>query len=469
MLTDLKWLENGCRFPPEAEKERIETYKLHEQLFLSRHDEAWAEEFRRMARRIRISDTKVDTVFNYHVCGEAPTIETEGNTDDLQYVLDRTDFASKLYEAVIDVTRYGNGVTKNVGKSISVTNPMYWFPIVRDDDLKRIEKHVIAYPIKPDKDGNFQRLYVEIHEVGIIRTREYKLGQLEKKDSYFLGVIGGADGQERIQNTGINDFAVQVLTNTTHSGSIYGLDDYTIINSIVRTIMWRMHRADRVLDKHSEPSMTGPTSALERDERTGLWLIKAGNYFRRDSKDDPELSYVTWNGNLDANFKEIELLFNQLYILTEMGQAFAEGNGDGGAASGRALRLRMTSPLIKAKRLANTNTAPVKRLICSLAAANGIALDYDTVKITWKDGLPDDEAETISMLRDATNNKAVMSQYTALKRMGLSDGDVEAEMEQMQEEAAANTPLALTVIDSAMEDEADGADEQGNAKPDSAV
>lgn len=479
MLTDLSWLEQGQQFPPASERERIEKYKLHEQLFLSLHNEAWAQEFRQMARRLRVSDSKVDTIFNYHqllskkiadfICGEAPTIETEGDTDSLQYTLDQESFASKLYEAMIDVTRYGNGIMKNVGQGVSVANPMWWYPIVAPDDLKRITQHVIAYPIEPNQDGFYQKLYVEIHEAGIVRTRIYKIGQMAKKDSYFIGTIGAMGGEEKISDTGLKDYAVQVLTNTTHSGSIYGLDDYTAINTIVRAIMWRIHRADRILDKHSEPSMTGPTSAVERDAETGFWIIRAGNYFRRDSKDDPELSYVTWDGNLDANFKEIEMLFNQLYILTEMGQAFAEGQGDGGAASGRALRLRMTSPLVKAKRIANTNTAPVKRLICSLAAANGIAVDYDTLNITWKDGLPDDEAETVSMLREATNNKAIMSQYTALKRMGLSDEDVEAELEQMREEAATNTPPALSVIDGAMETDDEQETEPGDAESDTAL
>lgn len=479
MLTDLSWLEQGQPFPPVSEKERIEKYKLHEQLFLSYHNDAWMPEFHQMARRLRVSESKIDTIFNYHqllskkiadfVCGEAPTIETEGDTDSLQHTLDKENFASKLYEAVIDVTRYGNGIMKNVDKSISVANPMWWYPIVAPDDLKRITSHVIAYPIEPNQDGYYQRLYVEIHEIGTVRTRIYKIGQMAQKDSYFVGTIGEIEGEEHAELTGLDDYAVQVLSNTTHSGSIYGLDDYTAINTIVRTIMWRIHRANRILDKHSEPSMTGPTSALERDEETGLWLIKAGNYFKRDSKDDPELSYVTWDGNLDANFKEIELLFNQLYILTEMGQAFAEGAGDGGAASGRALRLRMTSPLVKAKRIANTNTAPVKRIICSLAEANGITIEYDTLNITWNDGLPDDEAETISMLREATNSKAIMSQYTALKRMGLSDEDVEAELEQMREESAANTPPALSIIDGAMEAEDEQETEPGDAESDTAL
>ena len=42
-----------------------------------------------------------------------------------------------------------------------------------------------------------------------------------------------------------------------------------------------------------------------------------------------------------------------------------------------------------------------------------------------------------------------MSQYSALKRMGLSDKEVNAEIEQIAEEQSAIQPLTLGVIDNA--------------------
>ena len=84
-----------------------------------------------------------------------------------------------------------------------------------------------------------------------------------------------------------------------------------------------------------------------------------GKYFKRDSNDDPDTKYITWDGNLDSAYKEIDTLLTQLYTLSEMGQAFMEGGGGGNASSGTALKLRMVSPRIKAARLKSINTATV--------------------------------------------------------------------------------------------------------------
>lgn len=40
-----------------------------------------------------------------------------------------------------------------------------------------------------------------------------------------------------------------------------------------------------------------------------------------------------------------------------------------------------------------------------------------------------------------------MSQYSAMKRFGLSDDDVEAELEQLADEAAAASPVTLSAIE----------------------
>lgn len=187
---------------------------------------------------------------------------------------------------------------------------------------------------------------------------------------------------------------------------------------------------DELTDKHSEPSMSDPASALNFDERTGMYYVDLGNYFARHDLQEPDVQYITWDGNLDAAYKEIEILLQQLYTLSEMGQAFMEGGGGGEASSGTALKLRMVSPRIKAARLVGINEATIKRIIVLLAQVNGITLNYDGLTIHWNDGLPDDEVEKVNTLVTATGGKPIMSQYSAMKRMGLSDEQVEVELEQ---------------------------------------
>lgn len=451
MLTNLDWLDKGRPYPPPSEAERIKAYDENERLFETKHMDVWADDFEKLAKRLkkRGIDFNVDTVLNYHqllskktadfVCGETPTIELASGGNKLDKILSDSQWASKLYEAFIDVSRYGNAIPKLVGDRLTAVAPRFWFPIVDMADLKHIVLHVIAYPVTPDDKGVMTELYVEIHNIGSIETRLYKFDG-EKNE------VGALKEEGKTEQTGLDTFAVLPLTNVTHSSSVFGVNDYTIINSIVARILWRLHCIDKVLDKHSEPSVSGPSSALELDPKTGMYFLNLGTYFKRNSEQDPDLKYITWDGNLDASFKEIEVLLNQLYTLSEMGQAFSEAAG-GTSDSGEALKLRMVSPRIKAARLVGINNDTVKKTVALLAGANGLQVKLEDMNIHWYDGLPDDEKEQVEILTTATGGAPIMSQYSAIKRRGLSDKEVEEELEQMANEGAANAPSYLSSID----------------------
>ena len=455
MLTDLNWLGKGQPYPPAAEKDRSEKYKINEKLFASQHTAVFKDQFDTLSRQLRKKPEEVRTVLNYHqllskktadfVCSAPPTMETENDTDELKRKLERQHWARKLYEAIIDVSRYGNAVMKIVGDRITAASPKYWFPIVDVSDLKEITRHVIAYPIEPDANGKPTKLYAEIHNIGSIETKLYKFDGDEN-------TIGELIESETKSTEIPEDFAVQILSNVTHSGSVYGIDDYETINSLVAEIMWRLHCIDVVLNKHSEPSVSGPSSALTYDEHFQRYYLDFGKFFARENNDQPDIKYITWDGNLTSAFQEIETLIDQLYIISEMGQAFALGKDGGGESSGTALKLRLISPRVKAARLTANNDAVVKRIISLFALVNGIELDYDNLQLHWNDGIPVDESEQINNLVVATGNKPIMSQYSAMKRMGMSDDDVEAELEQLADEAAAASPVTLSAIKGDVDD-----------------
>jgi hypothetical protein len=440
MLTSLDFLTPGASWPPPGEKTRIDRYMENERLFLTQHSEVWEEKFNNLAARLKKKQRLADTPINYHqliskktadfVCGEPPKIETEGDTDKLLRVLNKQNFFAKLYEGIIDVSKCGNAVIKLVGKEATAVSPLCWYPVVDPTNIKSILYHVIAYPTDFDKDGKPTKLYVEIHSDSWMEVRWYTF---EPGQSTL-----GAQVMAPVKSE-LPEKAIHVLSNMTFSGSIYGMDDYNIVNPIIQKVMWRLHCADTILDKHSEPSVSGPESALQYDEQTGKWFVPLGNYFKRASADDPALEYVTWDGNLDSNFKEIETLINQLYILSEMGQAFADAGG--GDSSGTALKLRMVSPRMKAQRIAGINAAAVKELIAAIARLNGIKIDYDTLTVHWCDGLPVDEKELLETLAAATGGKPVMSQYSAMIKRGLTDDEAKEEIEQIRDEDAYEAPM----------------------------
>lgn len=444
MLTDLSWLEMGKSFPPASEKLRLDEYRQNELIFKTEIPDEWVRMFKRISARLGKRADGIDTIFNYQqliskktadfVCGEPPSIETEQDTDKIAKELERQEFFIKLYELFIDVSRFGNAVVKYRGKGTSTVSPMFWFPVVDPSDLKQITQHVIAYPTTPDGEGRMTQLYAEIHEYGKVTMRKYNFG-----DNTIGSLI-----EEKTENTGLEGFAVEVLTNVTCSTSIFGISDYTIINSLIEKLIWRFSCIDNVLDKHAEPSMSGPRSAMTYDQERGLWYLDLGKYFARDASDSPDLHYVTWDGNLESSFKEAEMLLNQLYILSEMGQAFADAGG--ADSSGTALKLRLVSPRIKAARLAKLNDSRVKNIICTVCKLNNIPLDYDSLALHWNDGLPQDDAEQAQIHTQLVSG-GLMSAFTSMKKRGMTDVQIEAELEQIRKEQAEQKPVNLGVID----------------------
>jgi len=467
MLTNIDWLAPGKSFPPAQEKSRIDLYKRNEAFFLTEHAQQLAIVFEQLRRQSKLKRYDISTILNYQqllskkiadfVCGEMPDIEyadEEGGSigDLVAAVLEKERFRAKLYEAIIDVSRFGNGVAKIVDDRLTIVNAMYWFPIVSSSDLKHIIGHVIAYPTDPNEKNECTKLYAEIHTDAGIELRLYQ---------YSKGKIGSAIMEDDsvaigLQPNPLGIMSVFPLTNVTHSGSIYGLDDYTIINSIVQALIWRLSCADRILDKHSEPSLSGPRNALSYDQRTKSWYLDLGGYFSRDRAEDPDVKYLTWDGNLDANFKEIELLLSQLYTLSEMGTAFMEGGDAGATSSGTALRLRLVSPRIKAQRIAEINTDTVKSIIVTLCAANGLVIDPDRLSVRWNDGLPDDPIEDAQRLQVETAGKQFKSVLSAIKERGMNDEQAEEEYERIREEQNSTVPAVITRDPTVDEDASQG-------------
>lgn len=419
MLTNTDWIETGREFPPRREEKRIERYRDYKDMFEGEYDKVYNYDFNLKAVKLRMKDVEVSTAINYpqllakktadFVCGETPNIDV-GDNDKVKPALESMGFQSALYEAMIDVSRYGNAVVKTLDDRISVVPPKVWFPIVDEFDRKKIVAHVLAFV--SDK-----KIFVEIHEDGKYEKRVYRT--FEAKDKGNVLHFGKLEKSETIR-TGVAENAVQILSNVTTTDKLYGISDYGVIEDIHKELVWRIFCAERILNKHAAPSIVGTSSMLEKDPITGVQILRTGNFFKRDSNDEPMPQYLTWDGNMGAVMWEIEWLTNQMYTLSEMGAAFLEGAGKGEVNSGRALRLRMTSPLIKAQRLASINTMPVKKIVKLVAEANKTSLEYGDIAITWNDGLPNDVMDDMQ-LYTAASGKPVMSQFTAVKRFQSLD------------------------------------------------
>jgi hypothetical protein len=189
-------------------------------------------------------------------------------------------------------------------------------------------------------------------------------------------------------------------------------------------------------------------SALEKDPATGDWRLKMGNYIVRNDIQDPEVGYVTWDGQLTASFTQLEKLINMLAVMSEMGTVlFDNAENTGNAASGTALKLRYMPMLAKVKRLCVRYTPALVKAIklCSQLGGNDIVdLTDADVSITWQDGLPNDERERAEIAEIRTGAKPTMSQKDAimyLDEVGVDQAQLK--YDNILEEEAMSMPTQL--------------------------
>lgn len=455
MLTNLKFLNKGEIWPPESEADRLQIYASNRNLFEGKHTYEYREDLKRIERVIGNFENVISypIILNFQkiitlkvadlLLGEQPTITCGDEGSAQQRCVDKiwemSDLWNTAYQVAIDVSRYGDGLfylkQKDGKYKISLTQPPIWFPIVDPRDIKDVINHVLAWEY--EEDGR-EYLNVQVHYKGYYEERVYYL----EKD-----IIGDMVKSETYK-TRLDDFAVIPISNIITSDRATGIDDYTDIDSIISELMVRVGQVSRILDKHASPSMSGPQSALEKDSQTGEWRLKAGNYFPRDTKEDPEVSYITWEGQLSANFTQIEKLINLLYTISEMGSAvFGDTSDIGAQSSGYKVKMMMQSALAKVNRIRMRFDPALKKAIklCSQVPAKDIVnLTNEKIEIKWEDGIPQDEREMAEIMQIRTGNKPTISQKSAIKILdNRSDESAEIELEAILDDEMSANPMII--------------------------
>jgi hypothetical protein len=432
MLYNLDFLKEGQAFPPKSEAERIKRYHENELLFESEHAEVhkkiYKECFDRITRVVGNFDKIVSypVILNYQrmlsvktadlICGEYPAISgtTPDETAELKTLREETGFDESLFPTVIDLSRYGDAIWRMYideetgrGRFVNWT-PKEWFPVIMDDGTKRITHHVLAWRVNTGSESfPVYRLKVQIHEDGKYTKKEFKMDSAGEH-------IGQEIFSTEVQ-TGIEGNAIIHICNMRTSSSIYGHDDYMPIDSIISEILVRISQISEILDAHADPVLYGPSSLLKFDEKTGRHYFEKGKYYAiGDNEKDPK--YLTWDGQLDSAFEQLELLIEQLYILSEMGAALLGAmEKTGQAISGTAMRFKMVNPIVKARRMSNGMIIPTKKLLSTLLKINGSEIDSSKISIVWKDGLPNDPRENAEIARLTSGATSVMPLEEAIK------------------------------------------------------
>jgi hypothetical protein len=210
--------------------------------------------------------------------------------------------------------------------------------------------------------------------------------------------------------------------------------------------------------------MYGPDTALEQDLTTGQWGYRGGGKYFPVSQGEQPPGYVTWDGQLEAAFKQIDLLMEQLYILSETSAAAFGQLKAGLAESGTALKRLMMAPLAKVNRIRMRFDPALKEVIwlaSLLERAQGMsgAVVLEDIHIDWKDGLPDDDNE-LTQNETQRYTAGLTSLESSLRRMyGLEGDALQEEIERIkgEQKTQSNTQLPSITLPPA---EGEGAGEE---------
>ena len=324
------------------------------------------------------------------------------------------------------------------GKSASAPPPEVWVPWATPSDIKDVQGHVLGWKYQ---QGDKFWLDTQTHLVGSVQHILYETD----RDGTILRAVGG---DEQPVATNVDDFLVVPVHNVTTSDRYFGISDYDICESICQEEESRLSQIKFVLDKNSDPNLKGPSSVVTTNPQTGEAEVKTGGkYFPLNVGED--VNYLTWDGQLDAAFKELDELQDRKFQLTGISPALFGGDF-GRAESGSAMKRLLISTLRKINRLRLQFDPAVRQVISvasRLAVANkvegAVEIGVQDVHIAWQDGLPQDLVETSSAyatLKAAGLVSTRTAVSVALEKGGSALDEELKAIEQDAQKAAAETP-----------------------------
>jgi len=470
----------GEYYPPVAHRARIKRYRDNKKLFLGNHFDVFKRVQDSLSRRQNeivyiaanlpgiICKKSADFLF-----GESPHYSA-GKTDDApeQQAIERfvsnnelniTNYESALGNAYrgdsFYKVRYGQYYGGRVDKKydpfkvyIEAQNAEYVFPETVPGDANKILGYHIAFPLMiTGRDGEDWILNVESHYPGVIQYRKFRMKPITltvdneiTEWRIYAEILDAASEVE----TGVPAPLVVHVPNYATDESWAGIDDLSENKPIFDEINNRLSQIAVILDKHADPAIAVPTGTLGEDENGNpIFRIGIDKVFELLGKDDMIPQYITWDGQLQAAFLEVEKLIDILLVNAEV-PAVALGRGDSGTSgsSGLSIKWRMNSLLAKINRKRQYYDKGLRRVLYTAQLLEQARLGkqgYEATvpKIQFADGLPNDEMEMATVAQIRTAGKATISQKTALMKLdGLTEEQADAELKRIKDEEAVADP-----------------------------
>lgn len=470
----------GDYFPPIEHEKRIKRYRDNKKLAQGLHFDVFEKVHNRLSKTQRdliyisanlpgvIAKKSADFLF-----GETPAItagkESSAEQVAIERIIEENDLHITNYEAALGNSYRGDTFYKikwaqtwrgQLPESvdpfrvvIEAQNASFVFPETLPGNAKQIVAYHIAVPIPVGDERNLEWiLLVESHYPGRIINRQFRMTALNTNvDNEVVlwkiyAEITEAYGETQ---TGVAFPLVVHVPNFAFDDSWEGADDLTEHISLFDEINNRLSQIAVILDKHADPAIAIPSGLMDVDEEgRPIFHVGAMKVFEIDGKEDVPPKYITWDGQLEAAFKELERLVDLLLTAAELpAVALGKDNSGTSGASGLSIKWRMNSLLAKINRKRQYYDKGLKNVlyIAQLLehAQSDEKLQYKPTwpKINFKDGLPDDEMEMANIMSVRTGGKATISQRTAIKMLDdLTDEQVDEELKRITDEEAFADP-----------------------------
>jgi hypothetical protein len=168
-----------------------------------------------------------------------------------------------------------------------------------------------------------------------------------------------------------------------------------------------------------------------------------------EAGEDPP-GYLTWDGQLEAAFKQLEELREWFYMTSDTSPAAFGQLEQGLAESGSALKRLLLAPLAHVNRIKlrlHPALAKAVRLAAELERAHSSGVPaLAHVEIEWRDGIPEDPKESAEV-EQIRITSGTTSRKSAIRRLdGGTDSTIEDELDAIDEDEAASAarqPAAL--------------------------
>jgi hypothetical protein len=475
--------EPGGYFPPEDSIERLAKYKRGKKIFEGKHWEVYerayemlrdtpqGEQLRKLYLAVNLVDILVTKPADLLV-GEPPTFES-GKPDDspeqqaLNRIVEENDLITQMHETTIGNGYRGDSFIKvrfgyrqdfsalpegvpipaNVKMEpiIEPVNPSYVFPELARGSAKEYKAINIAWVEYVDNGKReVPFLNVERHVPGYIIYERFLLEEFEGGINTRYGVPiqiwrikervpTGRD--EDIVETGVPYLLVRHIPYKSTDEDWQGISGVETIEDLLAAINDRLTQIDYILFKHSDPSAYGPEI-----EGANSNSISIGGKYIPITKDDPTPGYMTWNAQLEAAFKELDMLIALVFQKSETPQwlfgTVLAGDNKGGTGTSHtdsgAIKARFMPILSKVKRIrAHVDKAYRTAIWLAMELENFAMKDVDGFEpyepvyptIKWKDGIPRDEKELAEIMSIRTGGKPTLDVQGAIKVLDEVDDE----------------------------------------------